>query len=44
MKNWEALANNKYKSFSNAGIGEMWYALGLEEMKMPKQQQAYRYR
>ena len=44
VRNWEMLANNKYKSFSNSGLGEMWYALGLEEMKMPKQQQRIRYR
>ncbi len=44
LHNWEALANNKPKSFSNADLGEMWYALGLEEMKMPKVQQTYRYR
>ena len=44
VRNWEMLANNKYKSFSNAGLGEMWYAIGLEEMKMPKQQQRIRYR
>jgi len=44
VRNWEMLANNKYKSFSNAGLGEMWYAMGLEEMKMPKQQQRIRYR
>ncbi len=44
VRNWEMLANKKYKSFSNSGLGEMWYALGLEEMKMPKQQQRVRYR
>ncbi len=42
VQNWEALANKRPKSFSNAGLGEMWYALALEEPKMPKQQ--YRYR
>ena len=42
VRNWEALANQKPKNFSNAGLGEMWYALALEEPKMPKQQ--YRYR
>ena len=42
VQNWEALANKKPKSFSNAGLGEMWYALALEEPKMPKPQ--YRYR
>ena len=44
LHNWEALANKKYKSFSNSGLGEIWYAMGLEEMKMPKQQQRIRYR
>lgn len=37
-KNWEALANNKPKMFSNAGLGDQWYMLGLEQPKMPKQQ------
>lgn len=44
VRNWELLANKKYKNFSNAGLGEMWYALGLEEIRMPKQQQRIRYR
>ncbi len=44
VRNWELLANQKYKNFSNAGLGEMWYALGLEEIKIPKQQQRVRYR
>ena len=44
VRNWELLANGKYKNFSNAGLGELWYAMGLEEMKMPKQQQRIRYR
>lgn len=44
LRNWEMLANQKYKNFSNSGLGELWYALGLEEMKMPKQQQRIRYR
>ena len=44
LRNWEMLANNKYKNFSNSGLGEMWYAMGLEELKMPKQQQRIRYR
>ncbi len=33
LKNWEALANGKPKSFSNAGLGEEWYALRLETPK-----------
>lgn len=45
QKNWEFLANGKVKQFSNSGLGEVWYALGLEEMKMPKvQQPVYRHR
>ena len=44
IRNWELLANGKFKQFSNAGLGEAWYALGLEEMKMPRIQQQYRYR
>ena len=44
IRNWEFLANGKFKQFSNAGLGEAWYALGLEEMKMPRVQQQYRYR
>ncbi|MBQ9336272.1 MAG: hypothetical protein IJS14_03115 [Lentisphaeria bacterium] len=43
VRNWELLANKKYKSFSNSGLGEMWYALGLEEIRMPKPQRV-RYR
>ena len=44
VSNWEALANDKAKSFSNTGLGELWYAMGLEEMKMPKVRQQYQYR
>ncbi len=44
LRNWEMLANKKYKNFSNAGLGEIWYAMGLEEMRIPKQQQRVRYR
>ena len=44
VSNWEALANDKAKSFSNAGLGELWYAMGLEEMKVPKVRQQYQYR
>ena len=33
IRNWEALANGKVKSFSNAGLGEQWYALRLETPK-----------
>ena len=46
VANWEALANGKIKHFSNAGLGEAWYALGLEMPKMQRvqQQPQYRYR
>jgi predicted S18 family serine protease len=33
-KNWEALVNGNVKKFSNAGLGDEWYALYLEEARM----------
>ncbi len=36
-KNWEAVANGKVGQFSNADLGETWYALLLEEPKQPRQ-------
>lgn len=36
--NWEMLTNNKEKHFSNAGLGEQWYGLYLENPPAPKQQ------
>ncbi|MCF6176006.1 MAG: hypothetical protein L3J71_09585 [Victivallaceae bacterium] len=33
-QNWEALVNGNVKKFSNAGLGDEWYALYLEEAKM----------
>ena len=36
--NWELLSNRKDKSFSNAGLGEEWYGLYLENPPNPKQQ------
>lgn len=30
-QNWEHLANRRMTRFSNAGLGENWYALGLEQ-------------
>ena len=36
--NWERLANNKVKQFSNSGLGEEWYGLFLENPPAPKQQ------
>ena len=44
VKNWEALVNGKVKHFSNAQIGDTWYALYLEKPKMQKVQQNVRYR
>lgn len=37
IKNWEHLSNGREKSFSNAGIGEEWYSLYLENPPMVKQ-------
>ncbi len=36
--NWERISNDKAKSFSNAGLGEEWYGLYLENPPTPKQQ------
>ena len=36
-RNWQALANNKPKQFSNHFLGEQWYGLHFEEVKVPKQ-------
>lgn len=35
-RNWEHLANGRVGQFSNAALGESWYALLLEEPKQPK--------
>ena len=42
-RNIEVLANNKPKHFSLAGLGDEWYALGLEEprIKMQRMQRPY---
>lgn len=37
-KNWEHLSNDRVKSFSNAGLGDQWYSLYLENPPTPKQQ------
>lgn len=37
-RNWEMLSNNRAKSFSNAGFGDQWYSLYLENPPAPKQQ------
>ena len=31
QRNWQQVANNKIHLFSNAGLGEQWYALHLEK-------------
>lgn len=38
-RNYERLANGNDKKFSNQGLGDEWYALFLEPVRMPKQQQ-----
>lgn len=41
--NWELLVNGKSKQFSNAGLGDLWYTLYLEEpkVKVQKERRAY---
>lgn len=41
MENREKLANGKVKQFSNSGLGELWYALYLEDPKI-KQKKVHR--
>jgi hypothetical protein len=36
--NWEQLSNDRVKSFSNAGLGDEWFGLYLENPPTPKQQ------
>ncbi|MBR7103886.1 MAG: hypothetical protein IKC65_03000 [Lentisphaeria bacterium] len=38
-ENVERLVNGKLKQYTNAGFGDLWYALGLEEMKVKAQRQ-----
>ncbi len=38
-RNRDLLANNKINHFNNAGMGDAWYALGLEEPKVRTQRQ-----
>jgi tetratricopeptide (TPR) repeat protein len=38
-QNWEHLANGRAKQFSNAGLGELWYALQLEAPKPVRMRQ-----
>ena len=40
-KNRENLANNRVGHFSNAGLGDEWYALHLEQPKVKMQRQRY---
>lgn len=37
MDNWERLVNGKAKHYSNAGFGDLWYSLYLEEPKVKTQ-------
>ena len=39
VENFERLANGKVKQFSNSGFGDLWFALGLEEVKVKAQKQ-----
>ncbi len=42
-QNWDHLVNNQLKRFSFAGLGEQWYALGMEappQARPPRQPQA----
>ena len=39
LENYAKLANGKAKQFSNAGFGDMWYALYLEDPKVKPQRQ-----
>ena len=36
-RNIEHLANNRVRQFTNAGLGDEWYALGLEEPRIKMQ-------
>ncbi len=36
-RNRDLLANNRVRQFSNSGLGDEWYALGLEEPKVKMQ-------
>jgi len=38
IQNWEHLTNDSVKSFSNAGLGDQWYSLYLENPPAVKQQ------
>lgn len=38
-RNREELANNRVAHFNNSGLGDQWYALRLEEPRMPRMRQ-----
>ena len=40
-RNWQHVANNKIHLFSNAGLGEQWYALHLEKPAKQKMSKGY---
>lgn len=42
--NREALANNRTAHFTNTGIGDTWWAIGLEEPKVKMQRQRMQWR
>jgi hypothetical protein len=39
-QNLEHLANNRINQFTNAGLGDEWYALHLEQPKVKTQRQS----
>ncbi len=43
LENWEKLVNGKARHFSNAGFGDAWYSLYLEEPKVKVQRTAPRW-
>ena len=43
MSNWEYLINGGVNRFSNNGIGDQWYSLYLEEPKIAKPTQKYKF-
>jgi hypothetical protein len=43
-RNWEMIANDKMKSFSNNGLGDEWFSLRLENPKAPKQKMKKRFK
>ena len=43
-QNWESLVNGKTNRFSNAGFGEVWYSLQLEQPRIQRIQQPQGFR